>query len=250
MTALARQDYRLIARQLGVTSNDGLAEGLISRLRIRRESVVVDVGCGAGGDAAIIAQRTDAHLIGIDISESMLLHVKKPVEPILADARAMPLQSHMADAAYSVNLMQLLPDRVSMFIEVARILRRRGHFALLLTNRRQLKGRFLNQFFPGLLKVERQRYPSLVTLSDELRGSGFSSPQCYEVDLGTFTVDEGYLQRQRSGIVSGLSLLPDKVSESGMHRLEHFIASLRLQGKTFEVSLIRTLVVARKCGHT
>jgi ubiquinone/menaquinone biosynthesis C-methylase UbiE len=249
VTALARQDYTLIARQLGVTSNEALAEGLISRLRVGRESVVVDVGCGAGGDAAIIARRTGARLIGIDISDSMLSHVKKPVEPILADARAMPLQSDVADAAHSVNLMQLLPDRVSMFIEVARILRRGGRFALLLTNRRQLKGRFLNQFFPDLLEIEHRRYPSLATLSGELRGSGFSSPRCYEVDLGTFAVDKGYLQRQRSGIVSGLSLLPDEVRESGLRRLEHFIASLRSQGRTFEARLIRTLVVARKGGY-
>jgi SAM-dependent methyltransferase len=246
MTPLARQNYWLISKQLGVTSNERLAAALIGTLRIDQNSFIVDIGCGTAGDAAIIFRRTGAHIVGVDTSAAMLSRVQPPIEAIQADACAMPLQGSFADAAYSVNLMQLLPDRCAMFREVARILRSGGLFALLMTSRHQLRGRFLNQFFPQLLDIEQKRYPAIASLFHELKASGFVSARCYRVDLGAFTVDERYLNRQRSGIVSGLSLLPYAVREEGLRRLAQFIASWRSEGRICHVRWIRTLVIAKR----
>lgn len=246
MTALARQDYSLIARQLGVTSNMRLATALIEKLQIERTSIVVDLGCGTGGDAAIIARRTGARVLGVDTSIDMLSRVPSPVEAIRADACATPLAACLANSTYSVNLIQLLADRSALFTEAARILRLGGLFAVSITNRHQLRKRFLNRFFPNLYDIEKRRYPTVASLFRELKGSGFTSTRCHRLDLGSFTVDERYLIRQQSGIVSGLSLLSDGDREEGFRRLERFILALRSEGRSCDVRWIRTLVVAKK----
>lgn len=241
-----RQDYFLIADRLGVTRNDRLSQSLTEQLRISPESVVVDVGCGTAGDLGIIAQRTGARVIGVDLSLAMLTHAKPPAVLILADALSIPLQDSCADAAFSVNVIQLVPERYKMFAEVARILRDGGMFALPVTTRHQLRGRFLNRFFPQLLAIERIRYPTVKTLSAELKASGFFSVRCRRIDLGTFAVDEKYLERQRTGIISGLSFIPEVARERGLRRLEQFIAALQAQGRKHHVRWLRTLLVARK----
>jgi ubiquinone/menaquinone biosynthesis C-methylase UbiE len=246
MAVCALQDYSLIAERLGVTSNNLLVNQLIEKLEIGRHSLVVDIGCGTAGDAASIARKTGAHVVGLDKSNAMLSRADRIVTPILADTRAIPLRSGCASAAYSVNLMQLLPDRSAMFVEVARILRPKGLFALPTTTHQQLRRRFLNQFFPSLFRIERKRYPKIASLLGELEASGFSFAQCHALHLGTFRIDERYLDRQRTGIISGLGLLPGTERDEGLRRLEHFVAFSQSKKHPRRVRWVRTLVIAQK----
>jgi len=243
-----RQDYSLIADRLGVTWNDRLSQSLIAHLRVGPQSVVVDVGCGTAGDSSLIARRTRAKVVGVDSSLAMLSLSQPPSLAVLGDALSLPLRGCCADAAFSANVIQLLSDRRKMFAELARVLRGGGRFALPLTTRKQLRSRFINQFFPRLFDLERLRYPTVRALSAELKAAGFLSVRCVRLDLGSFTVDKAYLDRQRTGIVSGLGFVPEPERSEGLLRLERFVTNLQARGRSHQVRWIRTLLVARKAG--
>lgn len=243
---MTHQDYGRIARELGSTSNLALSRCLIKHLSVNARTTIADLGCGAGGDAATIARMTGSRLIGIDRDMAMLSLVPDVVSPVLSCAEAMSIRDESADAAYSVNLMQILSDRRRLFSEAARILRRGGRFALYVTTRKQLRRRFLNEFFPGLLDLELTRYPSMATLRGELKTSGFEAVLCRTADLGSFVVDEQYVKRQRTGIFSGVGLLPRDIRERGFLALERHVRSLRCRGCAPCVPWIRTIVIARR----
>jgi ubiquinone/menaquinone biosynthesis C-methylase UbiE len=97
---------------------------------------VLDLGCGAGLDAVIAAERVGpaGQVIGVDFSEAMLARARQGgaeagranVEFRQGDAEAMPLADGEIDVAMANGLFNLNPERAAIFRELARVLRPGG----------------------------------------------------------------------------------------------------------------------------
>jgi arsenite methyltransferase len=103
---------------------------------IPEDSTVLDLGCGAGMDSLIAAQRTgsDGSVIGIDFSEAMLDRAREGQEIARkgntlfcrADAEHLPLPDDSIDVALVNGIFNLNPARDVIFRELSRIVRDSG----------------------------------------------------------------------------------------------------------------------------
>lgn len=113
---------------------------LIQRLNINKDSYILDVGCGVGGPAVYIADKTGCRIAGIDINEVGVEMARKlaknsnlegRAEFHLGDAMEMPYPDNTFDLAISLNVMNVFEDKVGLFKEVLRVLKPKGAWAFL-----------------------------------------------------------------------------------------------------------------------
>lgn len=99
-------------------------------------ATVLDLGCGAGLDTLIAAQRigSTGKVIAVDFSEAMLVRARDAVvkagttnvEIRQADAEQLPIQYGEIDVALVNGIFNLNPARDVIFRELARVVRRGG----------------------------------------------------------------------------------------------------------------------------
>ena len=99
-------------------------------------STILDVGCGAGLDSLIAAQRTGetGRVIGVDFSEAMLTRARTAatkmkitnVEFRQSSAETLPLEDASIDVAMVNGIFNLNPAREKIFQELARVMKTGG----------------------------------------------------------------------------------------------------------------------------
>lgn len=97
---------------------------------------VLDLGCGAGLDLYLYAQKVGpgGHLYGLDLSPAMLDKARNNlaaagvtnIEWLLASADAIPLPDNSVDLVTANGIYNLSPDKDAVMREVARVLRPGG----------------------------------------------------------------------------------------------------------------------------
>jgi SAM-dependent methyltransferase len=103
---------------------------------IPKGSTVLDLGCGAGLDALIAADRTghDGSVVGVDFSVPMLSRAQRSASEAgigdvvfcQADGEKLPLRDESIAIVLVNGIFNLNPDRQSIFRELGRVVRRGG----------------------------------------------------------------------------------------------------------------------------
>ena len=103
---------------------------------IKTGSTVLDMGCGAGVDSLIAAQKVGptGRVIGIDFSIAMISRARQAldesgldnVEFRLAAAENIPLEDGIIDVVLVNGIFNLNPARDTIFSELARVVRQDG----------------------------------------------------------------------------------------------------------------------------
>lgn len=134
--------FHFAARRDGERFSDALARHesyLADHLGLRTDQKVVDFGCGVGGPMRHIAKTTGVRVTGINISAYQVEKARKynqraglahRCEVLNADFLKVPLPDASFDAAYAIEATCHAPTRVSVYSEVARLLRPGGEFAM------------------------------------------------------------------------------------------------------------------------
>jgi ubiquinone/menaquinone biosynthesis C-methylase UbiE len=99
-------------------------------------ATVLDLGCGAGLDSLIAAQRVgpEGRVIGIDFSDAMLMRARQAaaqagidnVEFRRADAEDLPFDDDSFDVALANGIFNLNPARDAILGELVRVVRPGG----------------------------------------------------------------------------------------------------------------------------
>ncbi|MBL7928437.1 MAG: arsenite methyltransferase [Bacteroidia bacterium] len=119
----------------------GLGCGLPTEFAgINKGDTVVDLGSGAGNDCFIARAATGAEgkVIGIDFTPAMIEKARvnadklgfNNVEFKQGDIEKLPLTSCIADVVISNCVLNLVPDKASVFKEIKRVLKPGGHFSI------------------------------------------------------------------------------------------------------------------------
>jgi len=118
----------------GAASMDRLAE----LCRVDEDTVVLDVGCGTGGNSCYLAEKYGCRVVGIDIAEQMIRYAQKRAEDLrltdrvsfqVGDAYGLEFPEGGFDAVLTVFTSQFLePSRA--FPEFHRVLRQGGYLGI------------------------------------------------------------------------------------------------------------------------
>jgi MPBQ/MSBQ methyltransferase len=111
--------------------------------QLPRGSRVLDVGCGIGGSARILARDYGFDVLGISISPAQIARARSLTPPDLShcrfavmDALAMDLADGSFDAVWSVEAGPHMPDKQRYADELLRVLRLGGRLAVADWNQR------------------------------------------------------------------------------------------------------------------
>jgi SAM-dependent methyltransferase len=105
-------------------------------VNLQKGEVVLDLGCGAGLDLYFYAEAvgSDGRVIGVDISEEMVMKARKNIEQTgiknveirYGRAEKIPLDDNAVDVVASNGIYNLSPDKKAVMREVIRVLKPGG----------------------------------------------------------------------------------------------------------------------------
>jgi ubiquinone/menaquinone biosynthesis C-methylase UbiE len=100
-------------------------------------ATIIDVGCGSAGPSLWVARETGAALVGVDLASGAVEHAARRAQEFgvadrahfeVGDCTALRFAAHTFDAAMSVDVLWMVPDRPAALREVARIVKPGARF--------------------------------------------------------------------------------------------------------------------------
>jgi ubiquinone/menaquinone biosynthesis C-methylase UbiE len=179
---------------------------------------VLDVGCGTGRLADALQVRGN-RVWGIDPSTEMVAEAKqRGVNAKVARAEQLPFKEGWFERVVLWLTAHLL-DRPQAFAELRRVLAPEG-LALIATFDPSHFDRFwLNEIFPSLERIDRERFPTEDVLTWELLAAGFE-PRILRLSQRAEIDREAALERIRGRYISTLQLLSDEEYAAGVEKAE------------------------------
>ena len=214
--------YDLIAGSYDATrrADSYITERIAHHLPLRDGKKYLDVACGTGNyTTALAARRGD--WVGIDLSSRMvrLAHQKTPSGNwFIGRAENLPFADHTFSGAVCVLALHHFAKAKPIFREVHRVLDR-GNLVVFTADPDQMRGYWLNEYFPEVMRRSIDQMPDIDEVKEDLRQAGFATieTELYEIrhDLEDMFLYGGkhsprlYLDERFRGGISTFSNLSD-----------------------------------------
>ena len=201
------------------------------------ENSYLDLACGTGNYTLALC-RPGLRFWGVDRSLWMLSTARQKSNSIpwcLGTAEALPFSDGSFSGAICVLAIHYFKGLEQAFAEVARVLGC-GQFIIFTATPEQMRGYWLNEYFPKAMKKSIEQMPGETRVIDALEGAGFTSirmePYNVRDDLEDFFFYSGkhrpeiYLDPQVRAGISTFSIHAEAQEvEDGCQRLEADIRS-------------------------
>ena len=105
-----------------------LWDAMLDATEVRKNTIFLDVGCGAGGSTKLAKDR-GAVVHGIDVAEGLLSFAKQIVPNgsfRVADIENLPYDDNIFDVVYAANSLQYSENRISALQELKRVCKPNG----------------------------------------------------------------------------------------------------------------------------
>jgi ubiquinone/menaquinone biosynthesis C-methylase UbiE len=112
---------------------------LIELCHIKKDTYVLDVGCGVGATSCYLAKNYGCKVVGVDISEMMIKranerrkreHVENRVEFRVADVQNLPFENDIFDVVISESVITFVKDKQKAINECVRMTKLGGYVGL------------------------------------------------------------------------------------------------------------------------
>ncbi len=153
-----------------------LTERLYSLLEPSSTGTYLDIGCGTGNYTHALWEK-GLNLIGIEPSGEMLSkgRLKNPnITWMQGYAEQLPMGSRSIDGILASLTIHHWKDLASAFNEIQRVLIPEGGFVIFTSTPDQMKGYWLNHYFPKMLHDSISQMPSYETVAQHIEESGLS----------------------------------------------------------------------------
>jgi tocopherol O-methyltransferase len=113
-----------------------MVDAVIERAQVRPGMDVLDVGCGYGATARVIARECGARVVGVTISEKQHRHAGEGANPggnpafVLEDWLQNQRPSSSFDVVISIESTEHMPEKPRVFSEMARVMKPGGRLVV------------------------------------------------------------------------------------------------------------------------
>ena len=234
------EKYDIIGKGYNDTrkADPAIVDRMWDHLGLEAGNQCLDIGCGTG-NYTLAFQRRGLHMIGVEPSLHMLnIAQSRSVEVDWrhGQSEAIPLGDASVEGAVAMLTLHHWTDLAKGFQEVHRVLKPGGKWVILTASAAQMRGYWLNHYFPAMLQKSIDQMPDLNLITKLLKTSGFSDLQLApylippnQIDLFLYAGKERprlYLDaRVRKGISSFADLALQAEVEQGLKQLEADIDS-------------------------
>ncbi|MFI5136314.1 MAG: class I SAM-dependent methyltransferase [Sphingobacteriales bacterium] len=152
-----------------------ITEKLCQFLTPQTDGVFLDIGCGTGNYTIALANK-GLNFYGLEPSEKMLDVARAKNDKInwlLAKAEQIPLNDNLFDGAIATLTIHHWTDIKKAFSEIHRVLKDGSGFVFFTATPDQMKGYWLNHYFPKMLEASVLQMPSFETIANAAVEAGF-----------------------------------------------------------------------------
>jgi ubiquinone/menaquinone biosynthesis C-methylase UbiE len=145
-----------------------LTERLYRLLSPRADGVYIDIGCGTGNYTIALAEKGLA-FYGVEPSEKMLEKAKRRncnVNWVKDTAEELPFDDEYFDGGIATLTIHHWTDLHKAFAEIYRILKPQAHLLIYTAAPEQIKGYWLNHYFPKMLADSAEQMPAFEKVND------------------------------------------------------------------------------------
>ncbi|MER6999393.1 class I SAM-dependent methyltransferase [Streptomyces sp. NPDC000410] len=198
---------------------------LIGSFTAHPAPAIVEIGAGTGMFCAAMARWLPASVVaGVDPSLAMLADARRfnagpRVHYIAGAADAVPTRPGVFDLALLSRVIHHLPDRGRAADELARILRPGGAVVIRTTFRERLDARVYD-YWPRLLEVDMERFPSRRQVLADFAAAGFAVREVTSFAQPVTSSLRAYHARMLSRPQSKFTHLTQAEFEAGLRRLQ------------------------------
>ena len=218
-----------------------LTERLFFHLNPSKTGMYLDIGCGTG-NYTISLNKKGVNFVGVDPSEEMLRGARsksRVIEWKIGNAEDIPLDAESVNGILATLTIHHWQNLEKAFAELNRVLVPNAKAVTFTSTPNQMKGYWLNHYFPAMLKRSISRMPNFGTIEKALLKSGFEIIELEKYfvrnDLEDRFLYSGkhapkiYLNEEfRNGISSFSDLSNSEEVELGLSNLETDIESGRI----------------------
>ena len=219
-----------------------LASRLYNHLQPKPDGHYLDVGCGTGNYTIALWEK-GVCFTGIDPSTEMLEKARARDSEIawkLGTAENTGLESESMDGAMATLTIHHWPSLEKGFREIHRVLKDKSRFVLFTSTPDQMRGYWLNHYFPVLMEVGIQQMPAIEKVLPALESAGFTlletEPYSVRPDLqdlflysGKYDPERYFLPEIRKGISTFASLANKEEVDHGLQLLRRDITSGKIK---------------------
>lgn len=147
-----------------------LAERLFYHLQPKSDKLYLDIGCGTGNYTITLAIK-GFNFIGVEPSEKMLNEAKsrnQDINWLKGTAEQIPADDKAFDGIVATLTIHHWIDLTKAFIEINRVLSDNGRLVLFTSTPEQMKGYWLNHYFPKMLNASIVQMPSLADIKEAI----------------------------------------------------------------------------------
>jgi ubiquinone/menaquinone biosynthesis C-methylase UbiE len=228
---MARIDYDEMApdydrgRALPPGALKDLRAALADYLPAASAGPVLDLGCGTGQFAVLLAEWFGVGVIGVEPSQGMRAEAKanathRLVRYVGGRAEEIPLRSASCGAAWLAHMVHHVDDLQRCMREVRRVVVPGSRLLI----RGAFPGRFdditMFQFWPSAAKAV-EDFPTLEFTIQACVSAGFEVEQLLSLPQVTAPTLRDYFEKARSRADTSLTLISDEEFERGLQALEH-----------------------------
>jgi ubiquinone/menaquinone biosynthesis C-methylase UbiE len=189
-----------------------VGEQAIDLMNISADARVLDIGCGSGWAARLMAEKThEGHVVGIDISDEMVRLAGETsksfpnIEFRVASAERLPFSDDEFSRAFSMESLYYYADMLGALKEIRRVLQPGGVFVTVvdLYQENRPSHQWIDQLNVPVQLLSSGQYRSLFAQAGfvNVRDQRLYDPRPLPDDYsgGSFETREDYLEYRKSG---------------------------------------------------
>ncbi len=191
---------------------------------------VLDWGCGTGRFLEPLARYFDAHVTGIDPSETMVEQAVSrfaqhhAIEVHLGDIESAPLRDSGFDLIFASMVYHHLPSPAEGLMRAFERTSPEGYIAIRNATKEDIESLEWFTFFPEAQKIELGRMPSRADLQQAVAAAGFRESSCFGLRQSFASTYKEHFDKISLRGVSVLNLITDEQFETGKERYRSFCA--------------------------